>query len=89
MTLMKKDQKYPFKTLPPGYLRKLDDCLERKGGGWGQKMHRGRRYAILEGYMSEAQARKTAKEIINYSSYGAAAFKIGNAWGVGIRQWKK
>jgi len=79
---------YPFKTLPTGYLQRLEDSLERKGGGYGQKTYRGRRYAIIEGYLSQPEARKIAKEIIDYSPYGAAAVKVGNSWAVGIRQWK-
>lgn len=50
--------------------------------------HRGKRYAIVDGYLSEKEAQIRAGVYKKFSPYDATAFKLGRSWAVGIRQWK-
>ena len=89
--MVKRDEKWPNRELPPDYLRRLDATLKHPEGRYGQQMHRGKRYAIFDQYMGSAEkhARAIANDIRMYSPYGAAAFKAKNGyWSVGIRSWK-
>jgi hypothetical protein len=87
---MENQKKYPYKVLSGDMLRRLDRCLKTKGGYYGQTTYRGKRYAVLEQLMSEKEAKTLAKQIRDYSPYGAVAIRgeIKYGWAVGIRQWK-
>jgi hypothetical protein len=86
--------KYPYKSLEPKYLRRIDDTLKHHLKG--QTTYRGKRYAIhyIFGYgprdgSEHRAARGMSTEIKDYSPFGSAVFKVDDRWVVGVRQWKQ